>query len=86
MRQSNEIKIFHRVINHWNNEPYGNEFEKKNKCSDLMDCQSEIIKAFDHVFKNGRGMKAPIALFWCSIIFYGLFSIISIICAKVLVR
>lgn len=82
MRQSNEIKIFERVISHWDDESYGAEFERKNECSSLSDCQTEIIKAFDHVFKNGRGMKAPIALFWCSIIFYGLFSIISIIFAK----
>lgn len=86
MRKSNENEIFERVINHWDQESYGAEFERKHQCSNLDDCQPDIIDAFDHVFKNGRGMKVPIALFWCSIIFYGLFSIISIICAKILFR
>lgn len=84
MRKKNEEKIFNRVAQHWNTDSYGNEFEDKHNCLDMNDCLPEIEKAFNHVFKNGRGMKTPIALFWCSIIFYGLLSVICIIASKVL--
>lgn len=82
MRKTNEEDIFQNVVDNWSSESYGKEFQNDNHCSNLPDCMPKIQKEFDHIFKNGRGMKVPIALFWCSIIYYGLISVGILIFSK----
>ena len=83
MRESNQDRVYDDVIANWNIGDYGIEFQDKYNCHGIENCRRKIGEGFDRVFSLGRGLKAPIAVFWASIIFYGTFSILIIFFAKI---
>ena len=61
------------------------EYEESNKCNGLEQesntatCNSFVENDFNAVFARARDLKIPLALFWCSLIFYDLISI-TVLC------